>query len=341
MSRPAFRDLRFWLLLAAFALVVAGLFLPRIKLTRDAYDVVAIIDITSSMNVRDLTLSGKPASRLDIVKDRLRELVASLPCESKLGLGIFSERRVFVLFEPVETCANFASIDASITGLDWRMAWEGDSHVASGVHDAIAVAKGLGADLLFFTDGHEAPPLPWTGMPVFEGKPGEVKGVLAGVGGKTLSPIPKYDDEGREIGVMGPDDVLQESRSGPPPPDASSRPGYHPKWAPFGNAKVGGTEHLSSVKEDHLRAIAAQTGLAYLYLDGTSALLKAFEAVANPREVVVATDIRPYPAGLALLLLLILFGALPLRDRLTASKPAARRAAARQKSPAKLEEVYS
>jgi mxaL protein len=339
MIRPAFRDLRFWLLVAAFLLVVAGLFLPRVKLTRNAYDALAIIDITSSMNVRDLTLGGKPASRLDVVKDRLRELVANLPCESRLGLGIFSERRVFVLFDPVETCENFSSIDASITGLDWRMAWEGDSRITGGIHDGIAAAKGLGVDLLFFTDGHEAPPLPWTGLPAFEGKPGETKGLIVGVGGKTLSPIPKYDDDGREIGTIGPDDVLQENRAGPPPPDAASRPGYHPKWAPFGDVQIDNNEHLSSVKEDHLRAVAAQTGLAYTTLDGASALLRAFEAAATPRKVVVATDVRPYPAALALLLLVILFGLLPLRDRLTARAPALRAAPKRQ-SKAKLEEVY-
>jgi mxaL protein len=77
-----------------------------------------------------------------------------------------------------------------------------------------------------------------------------------------------------------------------------------------------GNEHLSSVKEEHLRAIAAQTGLDYAYLDGTEALLQAFEAAARPRNVVVATDVRPYPAGLALALLIVLFGALPLYERL-------------------------
>jgi mxaL protein len=339
MNRPAFGELRFWLLVLAFILIVAGLFLPRVKLTRDVYDALAIVDITTSMNTRDLTLDGKPASRLDVIKDRLRQFAAGLPCQSKLGFGIFSERRVFILFEPVEVCANFASIDAAITGLDWRMAWEGDSRVTSGVHDGIAVAQSLGADLLFFTDGHEAPPLPWTGMPAFEGKPGEVKGLLVGVGGKTLSPIPKYDDEGREIGVIGPDDVLQENRSGIPPPDAASRPGYHPKWAPFGDVQINNNEHLTSVKEDHLRAIAAQTGLAYAYLDTAPSLVEDFEAVASPREVVVATDIRPYPAGLALLLLLILFGLLPLREALRAREGRASRLVPSRHSPIKLKEA--
>jgi mxaL protein len=322
MNRPAFHELRFWLLVAALLLIVAGLALPRVKLTREAYDVMAFVDITSSMNTRDVSLDGKPASRLDLVKERLSGFVASLPCRSKFGLGIFTARRVFVLFEPVEVCENFAGIDAAISGLDWRMAWEGDSYITAGVHDAIPVAKGLDTDLVFFTDGHEAPPLPWTGMPPFEGKPGEVAGLLVGVGGKTLVPLQKFDDSGSEIGVLGVDDVLQENRSGQPPPDASSRPGWHPKWAPFGDMRANNNEHMTSVKEDHLKEVASQTGLAYAHLDGAGPLLRAFETVARPRAVVVAADIRPYPAALALLLLVLLYGALPLRDRLAARRVA-------------------
>jgi mxaL protein len=317
MIRARLNDPRTWLLALALALVVVALFVPRVDLTRSAYDVVAIIDVTGSMNVRDLTRAGKPVSRLDYIKERLPEFVAELPCQSKFGLGIFSERRVFILFEPVETCENFSSIDASIAELNWRMAWEGDSHVTDGVHDAIANAARLKADLLFLTDGHEAPPLPYTGMPPFEGKPGEVKGLIVGVGGKGLSPIPKFDDAGREIGTYAEGDVLQESRAGLPPPGSENRPGYHPKWAPFG-AMPHGEEHLSSVKEGHLRAIAAQTGLSYAYFDWAEALVHEFEAAAKPRQVVVATDIRPYPAGLALALLIVLYGVLPIYDRLRA-----------------------
>lgn len=332
MIRPAFHELRFWLLVAALLLVVAGLILPRVKLSRNAYDVMAFIDITSSMNTRDVSLYGDPVSRLDLIKNRLNGFVASLPCQSKFGLGIFTARRVFVLFEPVEVCENFSSIDASIERLDWRMAWEGDSYITRGVHDAIPVAKGLDADLLFFTDGHEAPPLPWTGLPPFEGEPGEVSGLVVGVGGNTLVPLIKYDDEGRAIGVLSADDVLQENRSGQPPPDASSRPGWHPKWAPFGDMRINNNEHMTSLKEDHLKEIASQTGLGYARLNGAGALLRAFEAAARPRSVVVATDIRPYPAALALLLLVILYGALPLRERV---------ATRTQRSKLQLKEAHS
>ncbi len=327
MIRPALRDLRFWLLASAWLLVLATLVTPDIRLKHDAYDVLAIVDVTGSMNTPDMTAAGGPASRLEAVKDRLRGFAAKLPCQSRLGFGIFSERRAFVLFTPVEVCSNFAGIDASIAALDWRMAWEGDSYVANGIYDAIRYAGDLDADLLFFTDGHEAPPLPFSGTPKFEGKQGDVKGLIVGVGGLAPTPIPKFDDEGREIGVLGPEDVMQENRSGPPPPDAASRPGYHPKWAPFGNATSTGTQHLSSVKEEHLRLIASLTGLAYTTLGGTNALLAAFKAAAKPHEVIVETDIRAYPAGLALLLLVIAYGLLPLRDWLAtrAAVPHSRR----------------
>ncbi len=41
----------------------------------------------------------------------------------------------------------------------WREAWEGDSHIASGLYRAIDMAKDLNSNLVFITDGKEAPPL--------------------------------------------------------------------------------------------------------------------------------------------------------------------------------------
>ncbi len=103
------------------------------------------------------------------------------------------------------------------------MAWEGDSYIAKGLYSAIELSASLKADVLFVTDGHEAPPLPASGLPPFEGKPGEVKGLIAGAGGRTKSPIPKFDDEGREIGVYGPEDVPQDNRHGLPSAGAAGR----------------------------------------------------------------------------------------------------------------------
>lgn len=302
------RDWRSICLAAALLLVAIAIIVPRVKMVRPAFDVLAIVDITGSMNTRDMGVAGKPVSRLDASKASLRELLAQLPCHSRLGLGVFTERRSFVLFDPIEVCENFAPIDGAIAGLDWRMAWEGDSLVAKGLHHAIGETARLDADILFMTDGQEAPPLPpGTGTPPFEGEPGKVKGLVVGVGGAEKSPIPKYDEDGNEIGAYGPTDVPQENHSGPPPPDAEKRPGYHPKWAPFGNAATTGDEHLSSVRTAHLTELAGQTGLAYVGLKETPHLAPAIERTARPRHYSASVDIRPIPAALALAVLAGLF----------------------------------
>jgi mxaL protein len=303
-----FKDVRLWLVAGALAMTLTALLVPRISLTRDAYDVLAVVDITTSMNTRDAASGGKTASRLDAAKAALRETLAKLPCQSRLGLGIFTERRSFLLFDPVEVCENFAAIDGAIAMLDWRMAWEGDSYVSKGLYSAIDIAKSLKADLIFITDGHELPPLPFSGLSPFEGKPGDVGGIVVGVGSHKPTPLLKYDDDGREIGTFAAQEVPQENRSGPPPPDAASRHGYHPKWAPFGDAVVDNHEHMAVVREKYLKQLASVTGLSYFYLGPAGDLEEPFIAAAHPRALKVATDVRAVPGSLALILLILLYG---------------------------------
>lgn len=302
------RDWRFWLLAFALILTLAALIAPRIAMTREARDLLLVIDVTGSMNVRDGQLSGEPTTRLFEAKRAARALLATLPCQSRLGLGIFTERRSFLLFEPAEVCENFSAIDGSIDDLDWRMAWEGDSYVARGVHSAIAMAGKVGADLVFMTDGHEAPPLAGGELPAFDGEPGKVAGILVGVGAAEPAPIPKFDRDGREIGFYGERDVPQENRNGPPPADAPSRAGYNPRNAPWGGEAATGTEHLSAMREEHLRALAAQTGLGFVALSTPSVFATAVEGDTRTRPVEVRVDTAALPAALALICLTVLFG---------------------------------
>lgn len=308
MNWGSLRDPRTLLIAAALALALLALVVPRVLLNRAAYDVVAVIDITTSMNTRDATSKGETTSRLAAAKASLRELLAKLPCGSRLGLGIFTERSSFLLFNPVEVCDNFSPVDEAIAMLDWRMAWEGDSYISKGLYSAIDIAKSLKSDLIFFTDGHEMPPLPFSGIPAFEGKPGDVGGLIVGVGSLKPTPLLKYDEAGREVGTYAAQEVPQENRSGPPPPDAASRPGYHPKWAPFGNAVVNTKQHMAFVREPHLKQLAVMTGLSYAWLGASSDLTGPLAAAAHPRTLQVATDVRAVPGSLAIALLAILYG---------------------------------
>lgn len=306
--RALARDWRFWLLLAALIAILAALFAPRIARTGSVRDLLVVIDVTGSMNVRDAAIDGVPATRLAAAQRGARDILAGLPCGSRLGLAIFTERRSFLLFEPAEVCENFAAIAGSIDDLDWRMAWEGDSYVARGVHGALAMAVNLKADLVFMTDGHEAPPLARGELPAFDGKPGEAGGLLVGVGGADPSPIPKFDQDGREVGFYAEQDVPQENRIGPPPEDAASRAGWNPRNAPWGGEAATGTEHLSAMRGEHLRALASQTGLGFLALGNGGGLLAAVEADTRARPVETRVDTAAIPAALALFCLALLFG---------------------------------
>ncbi len=309
------RDGRFWLLVLALAALAVALAGPGITRPREGYDVLLVVDITGSMNARDMALDGAPASRIAYVRQAGRALLAALPCGSHLGLGIFTERRPFLLFEPAEVCANFAPLDGALASLTWRMAWEGDSRIASGLDGALEIADGLDATLLFLTDGHEAPPRPPNRPLAFDHQAAAAGGAVVGVGGFDLVPIPRHDRTGQEIGFYGAEDVPHETRLGPPPADASSREGWHPRNAPWGAKATVGTEHLTAVREPYLRTLAEITGLSYRHLTDTLPLLAMVQETGSPRPLNRRVDLRPLPAGLALLALLAVYGAAPLLMR--------------------------
>ncbi len=300
-------DRRAVMLLAALLLAIAAWIGFDIWRTRPIVDAVAVIDITGSMNTRDMGYPHGSETRLDAAKQALIDMIPNLPCQSRLGLGIFTERLSFLLFEPVDVCSNYDALAGAISGLDWRMAWQADSWIAKGLYSAIDIAGSLNTNLIFLTDGHEAPPTPVTGVPEFVGKIGAVKGLIVGVGGTDKVPIPKFDDEGHQIGVYGAADVEQENRVGLPPPGMENREGYNPRNAPWGGEAAVGDEHLTSVKTVHLEDLSARTGLNYVELQKTSDLASPLRSDARPRLVSVLTNLAPIPAGLALLITAIAY----------------------------------
>ncbi len=314
-------NIRFWLTLAAMITAGMAIVLPTIQHERQTFNLLSVLDITGSMNTRDMLLEGRPVSRLDMMKDALRQLLTALPCGSQMGVAIFTERRPFLLFEPVEVCGNFEALDREIAALDWRMAWEGDSHIASGLYRSVALAGDLDVDLIFMSDGQEAPPLPWIGRPHFEGKAGLVKGLIVGAGGYEPSPIPKFDEFGREMGFWQPGDVPYENASAPPPPGAEEREGFNPRNAPFGGVAVSGHEYLSSVDEAHLKELASETGLSYMHFDGFQNFMSSLEDAAKPRRTATGIDIKWIPAAFSLAFLLVIYGMLPILDRRSAGLP--------------------
>lgn len=302
-----FREAR-GLLLAAAAIAALIAAIGFIYLRQQQFvDAIAVVDITGSMNARDGGMSNVPVARIDAAKTAIRDLAQSLPCGSRIGLGIFTERRSFLLFGPADVCESYEAFDGAVSQLDWRMAWEGDSYVAKGLYDAVAIADSLKSNLLFFTDGQEAPPLPASGVPDFEGKIGLVKGLIVGMGGTAKVPIPKFDDDGREIGVYAVGDVPHVNRHGLPGKDMASAVGWHPRNAPQGGDLVVGEEHLTSMRGEHLKELAARTGLTFVDLASAPRLDRSLLNVANLRSEPVLRSAAVFPAALALALATALY----------------------------------
>lgn len=288
---------------AVAVLAMLAAFNPTVPGRQNLIDTLVVVDITRSMNVRDM--GGQ--SRLEYARIALRDWIGSRPCGSRTGLAVFTERRSLTLFEPVEICADFSVIERSLEALDWRMAWEGDSLISRGVNHALDRAAQLGVALVFVTDGHEAPPLPYEGAARHHG--GNPGGLILGAGGEALAPIPKFDDLGRETGFYEESDLQQApARIGAPPPDAAERPGYHPRNNPYGEADLEGNEHLSQMRGSYLQALAEERGLGFLSLGaGPVAIEQALAAHAPSHREPVRHGLAPYIGAFACALLLALW----------------------------------
>ncbi|QSA99436.1 VWA domain-containing protein [Methylomonas sp. EFPC1] len=299
---PNLRDYRFWLLTAALLSLSVVFFHPQTSAQVSLYRLVFVVDITRSMNTEDYQLDKQPVSRLQFVKQALRQELLKLPCGSQVGLGVFTERRSTLLFEPIDVCSGFAEIDAAIAALDWRMAWAADSRIASGLLSTLEMLKDKDQTLVFVSDGQEAPPPNPRYKPDLSPVKDKVKGVIVGVGGEQLSPIPKFDAKGQRQGFYKPEDVPHRSSFGESDLNPEKIQGYNARNAPFGSEAATGDEHMSRLHESYLRQLAAESGLQYRRLSDTDSLDQALQQAefAKPGKQNVDTGWRY--AGLALLL---------------------------------------
>jgi mxaL protein len=276
-------------LLLALALLLAAALMPPVDLPRDSYDTLVVFDLTQSMNVEDYTLDGAPASRLAFARAAAKQALRDLPCGARVGWGAFAEYRTLLLLAPIEVCAHYSDLVAALDHIDGRMRWGNSSEVAKGVFWSVRVARDIDErpNVLFISDGQEAPPLREGDRPAFDDlEPGRIQGWVIGAGGEAAQPIPKSDGNERRIGVWRAEEVIQPKTRGP-----DGQP-------------IAGTEHLSARREPHLRAIAQQVGFDYATLDSLTTLSTAMRDARFARSRPAPTDLAWLPALLALALLI-------------------------------------
>jgi mxaL protein len=275
---------------AALVLLLVAIFMPPFEMQRSTYDYLVVFDITQSMNVEDYELNGLPASRLTFAREAVRRTLQELPCGSRIGWAAFAEYRTLLLLAPIEVCANYNDLLASLDRIDGRMRWGNASEIGKGLFWAMRGARDVGGrpKVLFLTDGQEAPPLDGEGVPLFDDlKRGDIGGWLVGVGGYTPRPIPRTDADGRPVGYWHADEVVQRQ-------DAAAN----------GKATVS-REQLSDVREPYLRRLAREVGFAYVHLTNFESIRAA---MLSPRFAVrgpAPADFAWVAAAMALLALLL------------------------------------
>jgi mxaL protein len=288
---------RYALLAAAALLLVAAVWMPPIARARLVSSYIVTFDITQSMDTEDVTLNGRPASRLTFAKTAMEEALQRLPCGSRVGWSVFTGTRSLLLFVPVEVCSHYDALLSSLDQIGGQMRWADSSVIAQGgLYSAVHAASDAGpkAAVVFITDGQEAPPVAPSDTSIRGITRGQADGWIVGVGGDQPAPIPHTNAQGVRIGFWRADEVIQSvpGRSG---------------------AGAGGHEELSALREPYLRALAAHAGFGYRRLDNFTALSTAMADPKLGRPMPVATDFRWCPALVALLLLVLYF--LPRRKR--------------------------
>ncbi|HTT09962.1 MAG TPA: VWA domain-containing protein [Burkholderiaceae bacterium] len=306
---PAWRGHRVALLLAAAALLVIALLLPDFRTTRAVAQVVVVLDVTQSMNTLDCRLdrAGAATSRLACVKVALAEALRAMPCGAQVAWGAFTGNQTYVLAAPVEVCGNRGDLLDSLAQLDWRISWDAGSQIGSALISALRVVPAVPHDgesppgLVFITDGQEAPALALRHRRNFEDYAGKVMGVVVGVGGDTLQPIPKYDMDGKYLGEWAADEVPQMDMRGHRA--LSSVPDE--KMVGEDDDVPTGTEHLSSLKEPYLQLIAGEAKLDYRRLARSADMVAVLQSPLLQRPLPIDTDLRWIPAVVALVLLVV------------------------------------
>ena len=266
------------LLLAAFSLLSLALLQPSIPVKRDIYSYFMVVDITQSMNVMDMKINGKASSRLDYTKQMLRETISSMPCDTKVGIGLFSGVNVVALYLPIEVCENFSSILDTLDHIDWRSAWTADSRVRESMLSTARVLSNFPepAQVIYFSDGEEAPKLHSFNTRDLSTLQHADGWLLVGIGSLQGGAIPKFSEKNQLLGYWS-----HESMQLAPGAAPIAAAGLLKRT----NDIAEGTHdrYLAKLSESSMQKMAKEIGADYVRGDSLQTLLAAMKK-QNPAQ---------------------------------------------------------
>ncbi len=290
------------LLGASFILLILAMINPTLPLPHNIYNYLLVADISQSMNTVDTTIDNKPASRMAYTQYMMRNVISTLPCGTKVSIGLFVGASIAALYTPIEVCKNYSSIEDTIDHLDWRSGWSGNSRLRESMLSIAKTIRGFPepAQVVFFTDGEEAPRLHVFNTRDLSNFQGGDGWLLVGIGSSKGTPIPKLDEYNQLIGYWAGDSfALQPGIAQISEANIGTR-----------NDSVANSEsdrYLSKLDEEYLKSLAKEVHGQYVRGDNIQNLSSAMSTQKPARRAVAPYDLQLILASLAGLILIIAY----------------------------------
>jgi len=276
------------LYLVAIALLLLALFKPDVQLKQSVHNYLLIADVSQSMNAEDMKVNNLPVSRLVYTQHLMREVVKTSPCGTYISVGVFAAENVALLLMPLEVCANVDLINDTIDHLQWRMSWAGNSRITFGIKAAEATFDYLNipAQMLFFTDGDEAPKANAVNKLDLSGVRIGKNVIFVGVGGHAPAPIKRFNANNEFVGYWGTDAAADQGAVGANYADASKDdPDPVVAYSEF-------DRYLSKQETDYLKSLAIDIKGQYIEGLDRSAFYQFVQSQAPVAKFVTAYSLR-------------------------------------------------
>ena len=285
------------LLASSLLLLILAIFNPTIPIKRNIYSYILVVDISQSMNVIDTVLNGKPTSRIAYTQNLLHRIVGEMPCGTNVSIGLFAGVSIAALYTPIEVCDNFDAIQDTIDHLDWRNAWSGNTRLREGVLTLARVIRSFPepAQVVYFTDGEEAPKLHAFNTRDLTGFQGADGWLYVGIGSDKGAPIPKLDEKNQLIGYWSNESfALQPGIAQISEQNIGTR-----------DDNVAGSTNdrfMSKLDETYLKSLTKEIGADYVRGDDIQNVLAAMKSQKPARRDTAAFGLKWVLASLSSLM---------------------------------------
>ena len=284
---------------------------PTVQLKKSITSYMLLVDVSQSMNAEDLLVKDSPVTRIEYTKLLLKNIIDRSDCGSFFSINIFVADNIANIIEPVEKCKNYDELMDTISKLEWRMAWKGNSRITFGIKSAAKMQDSLNfpSKILFFTDGDEAPKVNAINRVNLDDFNLGEELIFVGIGGNVPVPVKRYNSRNMYVGYWGSDiyDSLpgatgsRNSDSGKDEPDPSV-------------ASADYERYLTKLYEDYLISLSEQIKSQYIKGELSDTFTKTI--LDNRPHQKIQSDFQLERPAVFIGLLLIV--ALHLRRKLTA-----------------------